>query len=634
MQVGVDTGGTFTDLVTATGEVVKVLSTPDDPARAIRSAVDVASAQAAGASDPARGARPSLLSHGTTVATNALLERRGATVALITTEGLRDVVEIGRQDRPSLYDQLASRPEPLVARRHRYEVAGRLAADGTELAPVRPDAVPAVAADAEAVAVSLLHADLEPAHERAVAEVLRARGLDVTCSHEVSPEMREVERTVTTVINAALRPRCRAYLRGIGDLADEALVMTSSGGLVPVEDGAELPAALLLSGPAGGVRAGAAAAAANGFGAAVTFDMGGTSTDVCLILDGAPAPAATREVGGFTVRFPSLDVHTIGAGGGSIARIDPGGALVVGPESAGADPGPACYGRGGVRPTVTDANLVAGHIAPAAAFGGLTLDRPAAAAALDAAGVTADGVLAVVDANMEQALRAVSVERGVDPRGLALVAFGGAGPLHACALADALGMPAVVVPARAGVLSAVGLLTAPRRRDLVRSWATPDDHAGLDAARAELGDQVRALVAGPTTDPPAARADDIEVTTALDCRYRGQSHELTVADVAAFHDEHRRRNGYARPGDRVEVVALRATATRPPAVDAGALPAPERLAERVEPAAQGAEDVSGGPEVVGPAVIAEPDCTVWVAEGWVARPGAAGALVLRRAEGA
>ncbi len=201
--------------------------------------------------------------------------------------------------------------------------------------------------------------------------------------------MREVERTITTVINAALRPRCRAYLRGIGDLADEVLVMTSSGGLVPVEDAAELPAALLLSGPAGGVRAGAAAAAANGFRDAVTFDMGGTSTDVCLILDGAPAPAATRDVGGFTVRFPSLDVHTIGAGGGSIAGIDPGGALVVGPESAGADPGPACYGRGGVRPTVTDANLVAGHIPPAAAFGGLTLDRAAAAAALDAAGVTA-----------------------------------------------------------------------------------------------------------------------------------------------------------------------------------------------------------------------------------------------------
>ena len=283
------------------------------------------------------------------------------------------------------------------------------------------------------------------------------------------------------------------------------------------------------------------------------------------------------------MRFPSLDVHTIGAGGGSIARIDPGGALVVGPQSAGADPGPACYGRGGDRPTVTDANLVAGRIPPEAAFGGLTLDRAAAAAALDAAGVTADGVLAVVDANMERALRAVSVERGVDPRGLALVAFGGAGPLHACALADALGMPAVVVPARAGVLSAVGLLTAPRRRDLVRSWPTPGDHTGLDAALAALADRARALVAAPS-GRGGDHDDVVEVATALDCRYRGQSHELTVGDVAAFHDEHRRRNGYARPDDPVEVVALRATATRPPVVEPEALPAPERLAEAPSPA--------------------------------------------------
>ena len=618
MQVGVDTGGTFTDLVTATGEVVKVLSTPDDPARAVRDAVATCTADE----------RPSLLSHGTTVATNALLERRGATVALVTGEGLRDVVEIGRQDRPALYDQLASRPEPLVARRHRYEVAGRLAPDGTELTPVDLEGLPEIAGDVEAVAVCLLHADLSAAHEQAVAEVLRQRGHDVSCSHEVSPEMREVERTVTTVINAALRPRCRAYLRRLADTADDVLVMTSSGGLLPVGTAAELPAALLLSGPAGGVRAGAAAALANGFPDAVTFDMGGTSTDVCLIVDGAPAPAATREVGGFTVRFPALDVHTIGAGGGSIARIDPGGALVVGPESAGADPGPACYGRGGDRPTVTDANLVAGHIRPDAAFGGLSLDLAAATAALDAAGVTAEGVLDVVDANMERALRAVSVERGVDPRGLALVAFGGAGPLHACALADALAMPAVIVPARAGVLSAVGLLTAPERRDVVRSWATPGDHTGLDAARDELAAEARALV---TAGPTAEGSDAVEVSTALDCRYRGQSHELTVPDLASFHDEHRRRNGYARPDDPVEVVAVRATATRPPAVDPAALPAPERLAPRPGDAAEAAD--GSAREIVGPCVIAEPDCTVWVADGWVARPGRAGALVLRRAEG-
>ncbi len=249
--------------------------------------------------------------------------------------------------------------------------------------------------------------------------------------------------------------------------------------------------------------------------------MGGTSTDVCLVLGGNPAPAAEREVAGFTVRFPALDVHTIGAGGGSIARIDAGGALVVGPHSAGADPGPACYGRGGVHATVTDANLVAGRIPADAAFGGLQLDVDAAALALDRAGLTAAGMIAVVDANMERALRAVSVERGVDPGGLALVAFGGAGPLHACALADALGMPAVIVPARAGVLSAVGLLTAPRRRDLVRSWPNPQDQAGLAEALTLLGKEAAALVG------PGAEATTVE--TAVDCRYRGQSHELTVS---------------------------------------------------------------------------------------------------------
>jgi N-methylhydantoinase A/oxoprolinase/acetone carboxylase beta subunit len=620
VQVGVDTGGTFTDLVAADGRVAKVLSTPDDPARAIRRAVagpgpeaQDAGGAAADAGAPGMPGGVDLLAHGTTVATNALLERRGATVALVTTAGLRDVIEIGRQDRPSLYDHLASRPEPLVPRALRYEVAGRLAADGAELAPVDPAGLPDIDATAGAVAVCLLHADIEPAHERAVADALRARGHDVTCSHEVSPEMREVERTVTTVVNAALRPRCRAYLRSIDELAREVLVMTSSGGLVPAAEAAELPAALLLSGPAGGVRAGAAAAAANGFPDAVTFDMGGTSTDVCLVLDGSPAPAAEREVAGFTVRFPALDVHTIGAGGGSIARIDAGGALVVGPQSAGADPGPACYGRGGTDATVTDANLVAGRIPAEAAFGGLALDLSAARAALDRADVTADGVLAVVDANMVRALRAVSVERGVDPRGLALVAFGGAGPLHACALAEALGMPAVIVPGRAGVLSAVGLLTAPRRRDLVRSWPTPGDTAGLGTALGQLAERARALVAGPGNG--AHRDETVEVVTALDCRYRGQSHELTVPAVEAFHAEHERRNGYARPDDPVEVVALRAIATLPAAVDAADLPAVDRIAEPIS----------------GPAVLAEPDCTVWVADGWVAEPGAAGALVLRRA---
>ncbi len=504
LRVGADTGGTFTDLVAPDGRVAKVLSTPADPGQAVREGLEALG-----------GGRPSLLAHGTTVATNALLEHRGARVALVATPGFADVIEIARQDRPSLYDGSVDRPPPLVPRAWRYEVGGRLAADGSELEPVDVASVPELDPDLEAVAVCLLHSDLDPSHERAVADVLEARGIDVSCSSEVSPEFREYERTVTTVLNAYLRPRCRAYLRGLAGVADEVLVMTSAGGLLPAGSAADLPAALLLSGPAGGVRAGAAVAAACGFADAVTFDMGGTSTDVCLVLGGMPEPAAGRTAAGYPVRLPSLDVHTIGAGGGSIARIDPGGALVVGPASAGADPGPACYGRGGTEPTVTDADLVLGRIAPDAALPGLgRLDRAAAEAALERAGVDAGGVVAVVDAAMERAVRTVTVERGVDPRGLALVAFGGAGPLHACALADALGMAAVVVPPRAGVLSAVGLLCSPIQRDLVRSWPTPGDltlggrgpgRAGRRRRARRRGDVGRLPVRRP--EPRAHRAD-------------------------------------------------------------------------------------------------------------------------------
>ena len=448
----------------------------------------------------------------------------------------------------------------------------------------------------------LLHADLDAAHERAVAATLRGRGLDVTCSHEVSPEFREYERTVTTVANALLRPVCRAYLRDLAGCADEVLVLTSAGGLVPAVDAAEVPASLLLSGPAGGVRAAAAVAAACGYPDAVSLDMGGTSTDVCLVRGGVPLPAPSRDVAGYPIRLPALDVHTIGAGGGSIAALDAGGALTVGPRSAGAVPGPACYGRGGVEATVTDADLVLGRIDPHATFPDLgRLDPTRARAALAAAGVDPAGVVAVVDTAMEEAVRAVTVARGVDPRGLALVAFGGAGPLHGCAVADALGMPAVIVPPRAGALSAVGLLASPRRRELVRSWPTPADHRGVDRALEELGAAAAAAV-GP----------DATVDTALDCRYVGQSHELTVATLDDFHDEHRRRNGYARPDVPVEVVAVRAGASRPALVTPDALPAVER------------------PAVRGPRVVPEADCTVWVPDGWRATPGPLGAWVLRR----
>jgi N-methylhydantoinase A/oxoprolinase/acetone carboxylase beta subunit len=587
MRVGVDTGGTFTDVVTVDGTLAKVPSDPSDPSTAV-----------------AAGVAPfdvTMLAHGTTVATNALLERRGAAVALITNAGLEDVIEIGRQNRPSLYDQWADRPEPLVPRAWRLGVAGRLAADGTELEPLGP--VPAGPDGVEAVAVCLLHADLDSTHERAVAAVLRERGLDVTCSHEVSPEFREYERTVTTVVNAYLRPVCRAYLQQLRPLAAQVRVMTSAGGLVGLDVGAERPAALLLSGPAAGVRAAAAAAAGNGFAGALSFDMGGTSTDVCLIDGGLPEPSPSLVVGGYPVRLAALAVHTIGAGGGSIASVDAGGALAVGPRSAGASPGPACYRRGGTAATVTDADLALGRIEPDASFPGIgRLDLDAARQALDAAGVRARDVVTAVDAGMAEALRVVSVARGVDPAGLVLVAFGGAGPLHACALADALGMPAVLVPARAGVFSAVGLLAAPEQIDLVRTWATPLDHRGLDEARAALAAE-------------AAKAIGGETATFIDGRYAGQSHELTVGSVADFHELHARRNGYARPDDPVEVVAIRARAAVPSPIAVTDLPAPAR------------------PAVTGPAVIAEADCTTWVPAGWRAEPGEAGALLLRRVGG-
>lgn len=587
--MGVDTGGTFTDLVGDDGRVVKVCSTPDDPARAVGHALDELD-----------DGTPRLLTHGTTVATNALLERRGGRVALVTNHGFADVIEIARQVRPSLYDPHVDRPEPLVPRGLRFEVRGRLDATGAEIEPLALDDLAAVPGDVDAVAVCLLHADLDARHEGAVGDALRARGFDVTCSHEISPEFREYERMVTTVVDAMLRPTCRSYLRAIAYLAADVLVMTSAGGLVPAPDAAEHPATLLLSGPAGGARAAAAIAAACGFPDAVSFDMGGTSTDVCLVRGGEPEHATAREIGGYPIRLPALDIHTIGAGGGSIARIDPGGALVVGPRSAGAAPGPACYSRGGDDPTVTDADLVLGRIDPDATFPDLgRLDVDAARRAMTRAGTDPAGIVTVVDAAMEQAVRAVTVARGVDPRELALVAFGGAGPLHACAIAQSLGMRAVIVPPRAGALSAVGLLCSPRRRQVVQTWPHGGSTDGLDGARAALAARVGALVGPGAT-----------VTTALDCRYEGQSHELTVAGIDEFHAEHRRRNGFARSDARVDVVAVRASAALAAPLDVADLPTVHRA------------------PVTGPAVVVEHDCSTWVPEGWAGRPGPLGAWIL------
>ncbi len=588
MRLGIDSGGTFTDVVAGDGRVAKVASTPDDPARAVERAADAVGE---------RG-RIDVLAHGTTVATNALLERRGARVALISTRGFVDEIEIARQVRPSLYDPFADRPPPLVGRDMRFEVAGRLDARGVEIEAF-DGTLPEIAGAVDAIAVCLLHADLDPRHEREVGDALRAvRSELVVCSHEVSPEFREYERMVTTVVEAFLEPVCTPYLTQLASMAPEALVMTSAGGLVPVAAGARLAASLLLSGPAGGVRAAAEIAAACGFVDAVSFDMGGTSTDVCLVRGRVPEPASERVVAGFPIRLPALDVHTVGAGGGSIARVDAGGALAVGPRSAGAVPGPACYGRGGAESTVTDADLVLGRIPADSVFPDLgRLDVAAARRALERAGVTAEGVVRVVDAAMERAVRVVTVERGVDPRELALVAFGGAGPMHACAIAEALGMRAVVVPPRAGVCSAAGLLCAPKSREVVHSLG-----------RASLADALTRV----EREARARAGAGAIVETAVDCRYAGQSHELTVASPDDFPAEHQRRNGHARPGAPIEVIAVRARAS---------IPAPLRITDL--------PDVERS-RVVGPAVVAEPDCTMWVPEGWQAEPRELGAWVVRR----
>ncbi len=346
-----DSGGTFTDVVDDRGRVRKVSSTPSDPGAAVRAGVAAVADE-----------RPDVLAHGTTVATNALLERRGATVALFTTDGFVDLIEIARQDRPSLFDHWADRPTPLVDPDHRVAVVERIAADGSVVTPLDPASVPPVPDGVDAVAVCLLHSVVRSEHEELVAAALEADGWDVSVSSRVAPEFREYERIVTTVLNAYLRPVAGTYLSGLEEVAEVGLIMTSAGGLVPLASAVDFPVHLLLSGPAAGVAAAAAAATANGYPDAVTFDMGGTSTDVCLVLDGRPEPAGQRHVAGLPVRSPSLDIVTIGAGGGSIAWLDDGGALRVGPRSAGAVPGPACYGRGGEQPTVTDADVAAGRI--------------------------------------------------------------------------------------------------------------------------------------------------------------------------------------------------------------------------------------------------------------------------------
>jgi N-methylhydantoinase A len=562
--LGVDVGGTFTDAVLVDGGRVRTAKVPT----AERQEESVlAAARAVGAEELER------FTHGTTVATNALLERKGARTALVTTAGFEHLLHLRRQNRAHLYRLCAEHPEPLVPLERCVGVRERVGPEGV-VEPLDLTSLPDV--DAEAVAVCLLFSFREPAHERAVADELRRRLPDahVVASHEVAPEFREYERASTTAVDAYLRPALAGYLNALARACartsiPEPLVMRSSGGLATLAEAAAHPAFALLSGPAAGVVGAGRAAALAGFERAISFDMGGTSTDVCLIESNAAERSGERSVGGLPVRLPTVDVHTVGAGGGSIAHRDAGGALLVGPESAGADPGPACYGRGGARPTVTDANLLLDRL-PERLAGGLELDREAAVAAMR--GLDPGDVVRAVDAEMLRALRVVSVERGRDPRDCALVAFGGAGPLHACALAEELGVETVLVPEAAGVLSAFGLAVADERRDSVRTVLAPLEEAG------EL--------------PSDGEAD---------VRYRGQSFELTVplgeGLAERFHAAHEERYGYADRERPIELVAVRTAEIRP---------GPELELPPGEPLT-----------VSGPAVLELAGSTCWIAPGWV-----------------
>ncbi|MBI3731965.1 MAG: hydantoinase/oxoprolinase family protein, partial [Chloroflexi bacterium] len=459
--LGVDIGGTFTDFVLLRNDqlvIHKLLSTPDDPSRALLEGVR-----------DLRLASDGEIIHGSTVATNALLERKGARTALLTTRGFADVIEIGRQNRLRLYDFAQSKPAPFVPPEWRFEVAERLDEQGRVLLPIDANDLNAlgerlIAEQIESLAVCFLFSFLNPAHERAVRAALQIPYLSL--SSDVLPEYREYERVSTTVINAYVAPIVARYVEQLEHgLAGRRLrMMQSNGGSIRATTAKSVAARTALSGPAGGVVGAFAAAQLAGFDQIITFDMGGTSTDVSLCA-GEPLETSEGSIAGFPLRLPMLDIHTVGAGGGSLARVDAGGALRVGPESAGAKPGPACYGRGGAHVTVTDANLLLGRLAPGKFLGGrMRLDVPAAEAATDRLAQAMDcdrltaaaGVVRVVNATMERAIRRVSIERGFDPREFTLVAFGGAGPMHACALAAALNIPRVLVPRHPGVLSALG----------------------------------------------------------------------------------------------------------------------------------------------------------------------------------
>ena len=654
--LAVDTGGTFTDLVLLEDGIIRTLkvpSTPHDPSQAVLDGIR-----------EILGESPDfVLLHGSTVATNALLERRGARVALITNEGFEDVIEIGRQDRPQLYALVGHRPPPLVHRDDRLGVPGRIGPQGEEITPLDPSRLAGLADEivergAESVAISFLHSYANPDHERAVASAL-VEGLGeatvpISVSSELVPEFREYERTSTTVLNAYVAPIMDRYL---GRLATDAgarrvTIMGSNGGALPIARAQREPVHTVLSGPAGGVVGALTWGKRAGHESVLSFDMGGTSTDVSLC---PGRPLRTREfaIGGQPAAIPVIDIHTVGAGGGSIARVDAGGALRVGPRSAGALPGPICYGNGGTEVTVTDAHVWLGRL-PADAFlgGARTLDRDAIEEPLaKIAGAlektledAAEGVLAVADTAMERALRVISVERGYDPVDFAVVAFGGAGALHVAELTQRLGCRKALIPPDPGLLSAYGMLASPVTREVSRTVLLNTDQESIESrvnsVLEELEADARAEMQAEGVAP-----EILDAERWIDARYQGQSFELAVpADdwISAFHVAHAERYGYRRDETPVEAVTLRVVVTAPalefseaPLAAATGAPATRPTSvvyggERHDAQSVWRKDLGAGHELTGPLIVQEYSGTSWVPPEWHLKVDAWGTLHLTR----
>jgi N-methylhydantoinase A len=660
MLLGVDVGGTFTDAVLCGDGILvtaKAPTTPQDQSLGVMAAVEEVLARAGRTAGDVTA-----FAHGMTVGTNALLEGRSARAALLATDGFTDVVALGRQARADLYRLCAAHPAPLVPDGMRFAVPERMTPDGP-LRPLTPaaaaeTAAAVAAAGPEAVAVVLLHAYRHPEHELLMRDALREAIPDVhvSLSHEVVGTFREYERAATTEIDAALSPLVGRYLQRLAERARDAglpepAIMQSNGGLIDLAAAAEHASWTVLSGPAGGAEGAAFAAVSAGVERALCFDMGGTSCDVCVVHDGTVAESGSGEIAGRPISLPTLDVHTVGAGGGSIAWRDAGGALRVGPRSAGAVPGPACYGRGGTEPTVTDANLLLGYLPPDAPLSGeVALDLSAAERAVAALArelemeplACAEGIVRVANAEMIRALRVVTVERGIDPRDHALVAFGGAGPLHAVAIAQELGIERVISPRASGVLAALGLVVSPRRRDAQRSVLRTGAALTAEAIAAdvaELAASARAALGAPAAP----------IAATYELRYRGQAFELAVEAAPdatpeqlreAFERAHEERYGHRAPEQEIELVTVRVRAVLESEALAE-LPSPGGAAQ--EPARRHARLGGAGVELAvwrgalppgtrieGPAVCELPESTLLVPAGWAGEVTASGAVELAK----